>query len=438
MKKFVFYLMIVLLMVALIGCGGNAETDSKVESDTETDNTPATETEVPETKEHVHEIVVDEEPATCSTRGLRKEYCASCGEVLSEEATPKLKHTATDAADCTKDVICAHCGEVMEPAKGHSWGESERTEATCLENGKESKSCTVCGAVEEVTIPMLDHEIPAENVTNIVASTCTEQGTVTGTCALCGKVQTNRLPLAHVVTDFGDMTKLTMVDGVLQGKCGSCGKQVDVTEEIRLQLDFNAEDVDLATELAKWSTTENGLEYVSKTSDVFAYVTKGNGATVLRQNKAASGSSFIDYNHNLLSDASYYVISFDWRITKDANGTGMVAVFGAAHRKSDGSANFRTNVAKIDRASLLVTDGGTTSYFTAEKDRWYSFKIVVNNTDGKAYVYIDGTYYKTVSDGFLISEAKQNSNGGKFSWRMAEYSMALSPEFDNFKVSVIK
>ena len=432
MKKFAFYLIIALLAFALVGCGGDTETDVKTDS--------ASETEAPEieSREHVHEIIVDEEPATCSARGLRKEYCADCGEVFSEEATPKLKHTATDAADCTKDVICAHCGEVMEPAKGHSWGESERTEATCLENGKESKSCTVCGAVEEVTIPMLDHEIPAENVTNIVASTCTEQGTVTGTCALCGKVQTNRLPLAHVVTDFGDMTKLTMVDGVLQGKCGSCGKQVDVTEEIRLQLDFNAEDVDLATELAKWSTTENGLEYVSKTEDVFGYVTKSNGRTVLRQNKAASGSSFIDYSHALLSDAAYYTISFDWRITKDANGTGTVAVFGVGNRKPDGTANFRANVAKIDRTNLQVSDGLGLSYFNAEKDRWYSFKIVVNNVDGKAYVYIDGTYYKTVSDGFLITAEKQNGNGGKFSWRMAEYSMMLSPEFDNFKVSVIQ
>ena len=429
MKKFAFYLIVALLALALIGCGGVAETDSDAVSDTE--NT------VTEPGEHVHNVAVDEEPATCSARGLRKEYCADCGEVISEEATPKLKHTASGNAVCTEDVTCTLCGEVMETAKGHTWGEAQKTEATCTENGKEGKTCTVCGAVEETVLPMLAHVIPSDKVTNKVASTCTEQGSVTGTCSLCGKSQTQKLPLAHTITDLGDMTKLTMVDGVLQGKCSFCGKQVDVTEDIRLQLDFNAEDVDIATEIAKWSTEENGLEYVSKTGDVFAYVTKNNGTTVLRQNKAASGSSFIDYNHALLSDADYYVISFDWRVTKDPNGTGLVAVFGTAYRQADGSGNFRSNVAKIDRASLLVTDGGSTTYFTAEKDRWYSFTIVVNNTDGKAYVYIDGTYYKTVADGYLISEAKQNSNGGKFSWRIAEYSMALSPEFDNFKVAVI-
>ena len=432
MRKFAFYLIIAMLAIALIGCGGQTETDVETDAVVETE-APAT-----ESMEHVHEIVVDEEPATCSARGLRKEYCAGCGEVFSEEATPKLKHAAAGGTNCTEDVKCMHCGEVMETAKGHAWGEVQTTAATCTENGKEGKTCTVCGAVEETALPMLEHVIPADKVTNKVLSTCTEQGSVTGVCELCGKSQTQKLPLAHTITDLGDMTKLTLVDGVLQGKCGSCGKQVDVTEEIRLQLDFNAEDVDLATELSKWATEENGLEYVSKTSDVFAYVTKNNGTTVLRQNKAASGSSYIDFNHALLSDADYYVISFDWRVTKDPNGTGLVAVFGAAYRQADGSANFRSNVAKIDRTNLKVTDGGSTTYFTAEKDRWYSFRIVVNNTDGKAYVYIDGTYYKTVADGYLISEEKQNSNGGKFAWRIAEYSMALSPEFDNFKVAVIR
>ena len=140
MRKLVFYLVIAMLAIALIGCGGNTETD------VETDG--AIETEAPENEstEHVHEIVVDEEPATCSARGLRKEYCAGCGEVFSEEATPKLKHAASGATACTEDVTCTQCGEVMETAKGHTWGEVQKTTATCTENGKEGKSCTVCAS----------------------------------------------------------------------------------------------------------------------------------------------------------------------------------------------------------------------------------------------------------------------------------------------------
>lgn len=99
----------------------------------------------------------------------------------------------TVAATCTKDGvsrrICSICGAVEEksvPAPGHKFGPWNVTAAaTCTEDGSRTRTCSVCGAVETETIKALGHSLTAVAVK---AATCTEPGnSAYWSCSRCGK-----------------------------------------------------------------------------------------------------------------------------------------------------------------------------------------------------------------------------------------------------------
>lgn len=99
----------------------------------------------------------------------------------------------TVAATCTKDGvsrrICSICGAVEEksvPATGHKFGEWTTTkEPTCTEDGSRTRTCSVCGAVETETIKALGHDLTAVAAK---AATCTEPGNrAHWDCARCDK-----------------------------------------------------------------------------------------------------------------------------------------------------------------------------------------------------------------------------------------------------------
>lgn len=99
----------------------------------------------------------------------------------------------TVAATCTKDGvsrrICSICGAVEEksvPAPGHKFGPwSVTAAATCTEDGSRTRTCSVCGAVETETIKALGHDLTAVAAK---AATCTEPGNrAHWDCARCDK-----------------------------------------------------------------------------------------------------------------------------------------------------------------------------------------------------------------------------------------------------------
>lgn len=99
----------------------------------------------------------------------------------------------TVAATCTKDGvsrrICSICGAVEEksvPATGHKFGEWTVTKAaTCTESGISTRKCSVCGTEETMIVPSLGHSMTA---TAGKAATCTEAGnSAYWTCSRCHK-----------------------------------------------------------------------------------------------------------------------------------------------------------------------------------------------------------------------------------------------------------
>ena len=99
----------------------------------------------------------------------------------------------TVAATCTKDGvsrrICSICGAVEEksvPAAGHNFGAWTVTKAaTCTESGISTRKCSVCGTEEAMIVPALGHSMTA---TAGKAATCTEAGhSAYWSCSRCGK-----------------------------------------------------------------------------------------------------------------------------------------------------------------------------------------------------------------------------------------------------------
>lgn len=99
----------------------------------------------------------------------------------------------TVAATCTKDGvsrrICSICGAVEEksvPATGHNFGAWTVTKAaTCTESGISTRKCSVCGTEETMIVPSLGHSMPA---TAGKAATCTEAGnSAYWSCSRCHK-----------------------------------------------------------------------------------------------------------------------------------------------------------------------------------------------------------------------------------------------------------
>lgn len=99
----------------------------------------------------------------------------------------------TVAATCTKDGvsrrICSICGAVEEksvPATGHKFGEWTTTKKpTCTESGISTRKCSVCSTEETMIVPSLGHSMTA---TAGKAATCTEAGnSAYWTCSRCHK-----------------------------------------------------------------------------------------------------------------------------------------------------------------------------------------------------------------------------------------------------------
>lgn len=99
----------------------------------------------------------------------------------------------TVAATCTKDGvsrrICSICGAVEEksvPATGHKFGAWTTTKKpTCTESGISTRKCSVCGTEETMIVPSLGHSMTA---TAGKAATCTEAGnSAYWTCSRCHK-----------------------------------------------------------------------------------------------------------------------------------------------------------------------------------------------------------------------------------------------------------
>ena len=181
MKKILIALAVVVLALALVACGGEANVTE--------DTTPVTEAPA----EHVHAYSEEIVAPTCAAQGTRKMVC-ECGDVQSEETLGFADHTPS-VADCEKDTVCTVCNEVLSAATGHIISAVETvTEATCSTPGKEKGSCVSCGKVIET-------EIPASGHVSSGAPKAVDGGFAV-TCSICNQAVTLKAQTPVFLLDF--------------------------------------------------------------------------------------------------------------------------------------------------------------------------------------------------------------------------------------------
>ncbi len=134
-----------------------------------------------------HNFSTKDVAPTCTDAGYTLSFCIRCGHSEKKIGAPAIGHSYvadeknSTAATCTtagktKYVCstCKHAYTVVVPAMRHSWKESERVEATCMQAGRVVYTCQNEGCGDEYVKPLaqLSHEMSA----TIIPATCTEIG----------------------------------------------------------------------------------------------------------------------------------------------------------------------------------------------------------------------------------------------------------------------
>ena len=143
----------------------------------------------------------------------------------------------TVAATCTKDGvsrrICSICGAVEEksvPAAGHNFGAWTVTKAaTCTESGISTRKCSVCGTEETMIVPSLGHSMTA---TAGKAATCTEAGnSAYWTCSRCHKYFSDAAGKTEIAKDSWIINALghdVGTRGAVAATCYISGHEADI------------------------------------------------------------------------------------------------------------------------------------------------------------------------------------------------------------------
>ena len=145
---------------------------------------------------------------TCTAAGYTAEKCVNCGSTRKVDEKPATGHSGGEAT-CTSKAICEKCGVAYGGYGDHKYT-SEVIEGTCIENGKEIRTCSVCGKVVTITLAKGNHNIDHMIVT---APSCTETGYYKNVCTICGET------LAE-----GTLPTTAHHDADNDGACDDCGK----------------------------------------------------------------------------------------------------------------------------------------------------------------------------------------------------------------------
>ena len=189
--------------------------------------------------EHTYEeVVVD---ATCTEAGKIIYTCSRCNDTYTEQKSEpaghsfgewKVKSEATCTQDGTETRICEICDETEErtlKAKGHKYVD-KGTAATCTENGVKKEVCERCSdAKEEVTVQKLGHSLAKKTAT----ATCTQGGYELTYCQRCdySKKTNETSALGHSFGPYvSDNNATADKDGTKTSKCTTCGSKDTVIE----------------------------------------------------------------------------------------------------------------------------------------------------------------------------------------------------------------
>ncbi|MBQ2446370.1 MAG: MBL fold metallo-hydrolase, partial [Oscillospiraceae bacterium] len=163
--------------------------------------------------------------------------CRTCGHTYTEDHAEPLGHIEVVhggvAPTCTAGGLsswtdCDRCGEILVPQQnlsptGHRYVE-ETVLPTCLNTGKITKICTLCGDSPVIKLlPATGHSY----MEAVTAPTCTEEGYTTYCCKNCedSYVAKYVAPLGHLVKTVVGTAPTCTSGGMTQGSyCDRCGE----------------------------------------------------------------------------------------------------------------------------------------------------------------------------------------------------------------------
>ena len=142
---------------------------------------------------------------TCTTAGEYYTYCHNCSASQGRSTEPATDHFWVTwkqvFATCTTpgytEFVCGDCGAdggtTTTPAKGHSFGAwFTTTQATCMEEGIQTRECTQCSVTERRGIAKTEHVWNEGTI--VLAPTTEQEGVKEWVCTACGMVRTRPIP----------------------------------------------------------------------------------------------------------------------------------------------------------------------------------------------------------------------------------------------------
>ena len=170
---------------------------------------------------------------TCTQKGYTIYKCTGCGDSYNGDYTEAKGHDyeskivkPTCTAQGYTRYTCKTCGNTYTDhfveAEGHKYGEwTTVKEPTCVDLGKDERTCSVCSYVDERDTDALGHSYKD----TIIDPSCTERGNTVHECERCGYTYTDGYtePTGHNFGEWVDLTKPTCTaSGVMQRKCADC------------------------------------------------------------------------------------------------------------------------------------------------------------------------------------------------------------------------
>ena len=190
---------------------------------------------------------------TCTQKGYAIYKCTGCGDSYNGDFIKAKGHDyeskivkPTCTAQGYTRYACKTCGNTYTDhfveAEGHKYGEwTTVKEPTCVDLGKDERTCSVCSYVDERDTDALGHSYKD----TVIDPSCTERGNTVHEWERCGHTYTDSYTDA-TGHDFGEWTSLTKptctASGVMQRKCADC-PQTETKIVSPLGHDYKAEVV---------------------------------------------------------------------------------------------------------------------------------------------------------------------------------------------------